>query len=201
MNPQALGKVKESLEKCLERLTRRVELRDEASIKARRAVKLCGEAISLTHRGRLAEAKSRVTEAKGVIGELKVCEVEVDALSVALQELVEAEALLSLLEEREIPSVEELEVTDEAYVLGLADLVGELRRMTLEYIRAGDGVKAEEAYEVMKNLYEMLWPLEYPRSLVPGLRHKVDVMRRILDETLHDLTLMKMLSRHIKPRC
>jgi len=31
--------------------------------------------------------------------------------------------------------------------------------------------------------------LEYPKSLVPGLRQKIDGLRKILEETNHDLFL------------
>ena len=195
MSLDLLGKVKSSIEEASSRLLSKVEARDEALLKARKAIRLCGEAISLTHREKISEAKERLREAKSIIEELKVTtrELNLDVLDVALQEYVEAESLISIMEGREIPSIKELQVTDEAYALGLADLIGELRRRVLEEIRRNNRSKAEHLYEVMKSLYETLWPLEYPRSLVPGLRHKIDVMRRILDETLHDLTLMGLM--------
>jgi len=190
-----LDKVKSSIERASFRLLNKVEARDDASLKAKKAIRLCGEAISLAHREKILEAKEKLKEAKSIIEELKAAmrELNLDVLDVALQEYVEAESLISIMEGREIPSIEELQVTDEAYALGLADLIGELRRRVLEEIRRNNKSRAEHLYEIMKGLYEVLWPLEYPRSLVPGLRHKIDVMRRVLDETLHDLTLMELM--------
>lgn len=190
-----LSKVRSSIHELSRRLLSKLEAREEFSLKARRAIRLCGEAISLSHRGQVPEAKEKLKEVKEVIGELRLRrqDLELEIFNTLLQEYVEAEALIRIIERKEVPSVDELQATDEAYVLGLADLIGELRRRILEDMRKGNASEAERLYELMKELYELIWPLEYPRSLVPGLRHKIDAMRRVVDDTLHDLTLMKML--------
>jgi translin len=191
-----LSKLKASIEGISARLSSKVEAREGLSLKARSGIRLCGEAVSLSHRGHIEEAKKRLEEAKEIIEELRPRrrDLELDAFDVLAQEYVEAETLVRIIEGRELPSLEELQVADEAYVLGMADLIGELRRRALEEMRRGNGSEAERLYELMKGIYELIWPLEYPRSLVPGLRHKLDAMRRVLDETLHDLTLMKILT-------
>lgn len=191
-----LSKLKASIEGISARLSSKVEAREGLSLKARSGIRLCGEAVSLSHRGHIEEAKKRLKEAKEIIEELRPRrrDLELDAFDVLAQEYVEAEALVRIIEGRGLPSLEELQVADEAYVLGMADLIGELRRRALEEMRRGNGSEAERLYELMKGIYELIWPLEYPRSLVPGLRHKLDAMRRVLDETLHDLTLMKILT-------
>ena len=191
-----LSKLKASIEGISARLSSKVEAREGLSLKARSGIRLCGEAVSLSHRGHIEEAKKRLKEAKEIIEELRPRrrDLELDAFDVLAQEYVEAETLVRIIEGRELPSLEELQVADEAYVLGMADLIGELRRRALEEMRRGNGSEAERLYELMKGIYELIWPLEYPRSLVPGLRHKLDAMRRVLDETLHDLTLMKILT-------
>lgn len=189
----ALSKVEISIHEISRRLSSKVEAREEISLKARKAIRLCGEATSLSHRGHISEAREKLRQAREVIEELRLRGQELEIFNILLQEYVETEALVRIVEGREVPSVDELQVTDEAYVLGLADLIGELRRRVLEEIRRGNVQEAERLYELMKELYELIWPLEYPRSLVPGLRHKIDVMRRVVDDTLHDLTLMRML--------
>ena len=191
-----MSELKTSIEGISARLSSKVEAREELSLQARRGIRLCGEAISLSHRGQIEEAKERLREAKEIMEELKPKrrDLELDVFDALAQEYVEAEALVRVVEGRELPSVEELQVADEAYVLGMADLIGELRRRALEEMRRGNGSEAERLYKLMKGIYELIWPLEYPRSLVPGLRHKLDAMRRVLDETLHDLTLMRMLT-------
>jgi translin len=191
-----LSKLKASIEGISARLSSKVEVREELSLKAKRGIRLCGEAVSLSHRGQIDEAKKRLEEAKEIMEELRLKrqDLELNVFDTLAQEYVEAEALVRVVEGRGLPSVEELEVADEVYVLGMTDLIGELRRRVLEEMRRGNRPEAERLYELMKGIYELIWPLEYPRSLVPGLRHKLDAMRRVLDETLHDLTLMKMLT-------
>jgi translin len=191
-----LSKLKASIEGISARLSSKVEVREELSLKAKRGIRLCGEAVSLSHRGQIDEAKKRLEEAKEIMEELRLKrqDLELNVFDTLAQEYVEAEALVRVVEGRGLPSVEELEVADEVYVLGMTDLIGELRRRALEEMRRGNRPEAERLYELMKGIYELIWPLEYPRSLVPGLRHKLDAMRRVLDETLHDLTLMKMLT-------
>jgi translin len=191
-----LSKLKASIEGISARLSSKVEVREELSLKAKRGIRLCGEAVSLSHRGQIDEAKKRLEEAKEIMEELRLKrqDLELNVFDTLAQEYVEAEALVRVVEGRGLPSVEELEVADEVYVLGMTDLIGELRRRVLEEMRRGNRPEAERLYELMKGIYELIWPLEYPRSFVPGLRHKLDAMRRVLDETLHDLTLMKMLT-------
>jgi len=56
----------------------------------------------------------------------------------AFQEYAEASILLSLIRESRFVGFEELEVPMTSYVLGLADVIGELRRRALESLRKDD---------------------------------------------------------------
>ncbi|WP_230951527.1 hypothetical protein [Sulfolobus acidocaldarius] len=83
----------------------------------------------------------------------------------------------------------DLGIPDAFYILGIADAIGELRRKTLEHLRKKELEEAEKTYQMMEELYELLWELEYPKALVPNLRQKIDAMRRVLEETHHDIFL------------
>jgi len=118
----------------------------------------------------------------------------------ALSEYAEAKLLYAMLLEGRVPPPSELGVSEVAYVLGLGDLVGELRRAALEKARSGDLNGAWEFLEVMEATYSSLRSLDYPDALVPGLRHKVDVARRLVDETkslLLELASRKALEEKI----
>jgi translin len=41
----------------------------------------------------------------------------------------------------------------------------------------------------MEEAYTLLKAIDYPRAVVPNLRRKVDVMRRLVEETRGDVTL------------
>ena len=102
----------------------------------------------------------------------------------ALSEYVEASLLLDVILKRELRGFKDLGVPPVPYLQGLGDLVGELRRLSLERVRSGDFGEAWRLYRVMESIYVNLSKLEYPESLIPGVKHKVDVARRLLDETL-----------------
>lgn len=99
--------------------------------------------------------------------------------------------VISLYFQTPLGGPEDLGIPETYYVSGVADAVGEMRRTVLELLRRNRIEEAEELYKVMDEMYEMLWRLEYPKSLVPGLRQKIDMLRKILEETNHDLFLAR----------
>jgi translin len=73
-------------------------------------------------------------------------------------------------------------VTDTAYLLGLGDVVGELRRFSLEHLRQGD-IKLASAYlEKMERIQDALMRFDYPTALV-ALKRKQDVARSLIEKT------------------
>ena len=74
------------------------------------------------------------------------------------QELVEAVALLSIIEGKQIPSYKSIKVSGESYILGLLDCIGELKRQIIDQIRIGNSKNAENYFEIMENLYLILYP-------------------------------------------
>ena len=60
----------------------------------------------------------------------------------------------------EFVSAEDLGIPADDYVLGLADVVGELRRLTLDALREGDVKKAEKYLETMDEIYIELLALD-----------------------------------------
>ena len=74
------------------------------------------------------------------------------------------------------------------YVLGLADVIGEYRRLALDNLREGEVKKGEECLEIMDQVFIQLLALDEAYMLVPGLRHKSDAARRIIEATRGDVT-------------
>jgi translin len=92
-------------------------------------------------------------------------------------------------------------------VLGLADAVGELRRLSLDALREGDVKKGEDCLRIMDEIFIELLGLDEAYMLVPGLRHKSDIARRIIETTRGDITqevrrksLEEYLKKFVKPR-
>ena len=104
------------------------------------------------------------------------------------QELVEAVSLLSIIEGKDIPSYKSLKISGESYILGLLDCIGELKRQVIDTIRVGNLKKAESLFDVMENLYLMLYPFATYDKIVKESRRKLDVNRSLVEDTRTILT-------------
>jgi translin len=75
-----------------------------------------------------------------------------------------------------------------AYLNGLGEAVGELRRRMLDLLRAGEIGAAEDALEAMDRIHELLADLDYPDGMTGGLRRTTDVARALIERSRSDLT-------------
>lgn len=112
----------------------------------------------------------------------------------AFQESVEASLLGAVLAQRKIPGPQELGVDPEPYLLGLGDLVGEVRRLALDRIADGDVAAAEEYLHLMDQLHHTLMRFDTTRGIV-ALKPKQDVARALLERTRGEVTMARLLGR------
>ncbi len=175
-------------------LTEREKMREEAHLNMRKATSFSKQAILLSHQKRLEEAHMQLARANEVITRLKDLAKEQPAMiyggmfSAALQEYSEACIFVKLIEEDKFVAPEEIDVPQMDFVLGLADVVGEFRRLALDALREGDVAKGEKCLQTMDEIYVELEALDEAYMLVPGLRRKNDVSRRIIESTRGDIT-------------
>ena len=76
-----------------------------------------------------------------------------------------------------------------AFLNGMAEAVGELRRYVLDMLRRGEVDGCEALLGKMDEIYSLLVTLDYPDALTGGLRRSTDNTRGILEKTRGDLTL------------
>ena len=76
-----------------------------------------------------------------------------------------------------------------AYLNGLGEAVGELRRHLLDKLRTGEVDHCEGILAAMDDIYGVLVTLDYPDAMTGGLRRTTDAVRGILERTRGDLTL------------
>jgi translin len=189
-----MSTLKTVLRKVKIELTEKDKVRDDTHEKMRKATSLSKQSILLIHQKRLGEANKAVEKAKEIITNLQgLAEERPDIVyggmfSAALQEYSEANIFLSLVEESVFISPEDIKVPSVDYVLGLADVVGELRRLALDALREGDVEKGEKCLETMDEIYIELLALDEAYMLVSGLRRKNDIARRIIETTRGDIT-------------
>ncbi len=100
----------------------------------------------------------------------------------AHQDMTEAFVSYCLIQDKALPDPEDLAVTRRAYILGLGDVIGELRRHALERLRAGNVDDARDALDAMETLYQGLMRFDYPTALV-AVKRKQDIARGLLEKT------------------
>lgn len=186
----SLKNVKSSLEKISTSLASTQDSREFLIKNTRDVIILCGQAIILVHKGDLKQAKIHLKNADQLIAKYrKKAKGELNRyLIIPEQELVEAHALISIAEKKEIPSILELKVSEEAYVLGLLDCVGELKRLIYDKIRTGKTNDAEKIFDIMENLFNLLYPMAMYDKIVKETRRKIDVNRILVEDVRAALT-------------
>ena len=170
-------------------------LREETHESMRKATSLSKQAILLIHQKRLSDAQKMVESAKEKIASLQTQAkiypeiIYGGMLSAALQEYSEANIFLILVKDERFVNPDEINVSSVDFVLGLADVIGEYRRLALDNLREGAVVKGERCLQIMDEIFIQLLALDEAYMLVPGLRHKSDIARRIIESTRGDITL------------
>ena len=199
--------VKQLLDKVREELKQKEEAKEETQKNMRKATRLSKQAILLTHRGKFAEAKKLLIETNKLFTALtKLAQKHPELfyfgiVDAAFQEYAEAQILLSLIEKKRFISPEELNVPSIDYVLGLADVIGELRRRALDMLRRGNVRTAEKCLETMETIFSELTAMDDAYMLLPGLRRKCDIARHVIESTRGDVTIetrRTFLERSIK---
>ena len=110
-------------------------------------------------------------------------------LSDARKEYSEANITLAVISSGEVPQPEDLGVDPAAFLNGLAEVIGELRRYILDALRRDSYQRCEELMDVMDEIYGILVSVDFPEAVTGGLRHSTDAMRGVLERTRGDLTL------------
>jgi len=167
-------------------------VREDMLRKSREILKLSARTIAAMHRGAFVDGD--------VLRIRDICkEVREDlrdhkdiwhsgALENALQEAAEAAIVHSLLKDERLPHPDDLAVTHPAYLLGLCDAVGELRRFTLTALKDGKPDDAEMNLERMDRINAVVSQYHYPKAIVP-VKNKQDQVRGIIERTRGDVAI------------
>jgi translin len=168
--------------------------RDEALKIARQLTRACSLAIRAVHRGDMDAMEANLREAQELADKLRDDLKEHPSLFHAgythdsLKEFVEANVTCALILSKPLQTPEELGVDDATYLNGLAEVVGELRRRTLDILRSGYSKEAERLLGHMDEIYAVLVTMDYPDAITSGLRRQTDLARGIIEKTRGDLT-------------
>jgi translin len=172
----------------------RTTMRDQALSQARQLTRACSLSIRAVHRDDKEAMEAQLSEAQRLAdnlrGELKE---HADLFYAgytqdALKEFVEANVTCALIQNQPLQTPEELGVEDATYLNGLAEVVGELRRRTLDILRSGYSQEAERLLGYMDEIYSVLVTMDYPDAVTNGLRRQTDLARGIIEKTRGDVT-------------
>jgi translin len=169
--------------------------RDQALARSRELIRHCARTIRATHRGEYEEAAELLSTAR----EAAKCMVHdlgghpdlyhAGYTRDALKEFAEASITYALITNQPLPTPEELDVPPPAYLKGLAEAMGEMRRYVLDVMRQGEIGRCEQMLQVMEDVYSVLVTIDYPDALTSGLRRTTDMVRGVLERTRGDLTV------------
>ncbi len=192
---QQIHRLRESADTARQSLADTDRARERALRLSREMIRYCADSIRAIHRGEFDSARGLISSAAALVEESGALLQEhpevyyTGYMQDALKEFVEANAVLAFIEDRPLPSPEELQVGAAPYLGGLADTVGELRRYILDRLRRDDFSRCEETLAVMDEIYTILVTMDFPDAVTRGLRRSTDMVRGILERTRGDLTV------------
>lgn len=182
-------------ERIRESLVAKNTARDRAVNLSRELIRYCSLAIRASHRDEWDEAERLLGEARRAADELVAIVNPYPDLCFtgytqdALKELAEAHIALAIAQNKPAPTPEEIGVEYAAYLNGLAEAAGELRRRALDEIRGGHSQEAERLLAAMDEIYDVLVTMDFPEAITGGLRRNTDMVRGVLERTRSDLTI------------
>ena len=180
---------------AIEQLTSRNRDREEGLSVSREVIRSSANAIRAVHRSDFDEARKLIDSAGARLGAAE--HIRNDSpliynagfMNDARKEFTEANVTLAVISGKDIPSAEDLGVDPPAYLNGMAEVIGELRRYILDSLRRDNVERCEELMEVMDEIYGVLVTVDFPEAVTGGLRHTTDAMRAVLERTRGDLTI------------
>ena len=175
--------------------------RDSAVGRSRTLIRHCSLSIRASHRDERDEARRQLEAAREIVDAIRSDLAGYPDLyhagytQDALKEYAEASIVFALFAGDALPEPEALGVDYAAYLNGLGEAAGELRRRVLDIIRHDHGDRAERLLEAMDEIYLLLVTMDYHDAITGGLRRTTDLVRGVTERTRGDLTLSMRQAR------
>jgi len=188
------------IKKIDKHIDKKDKIREQALKSSRDIIIGCRKAIQCIHRDSVKEAQNYIKEASAKLVDLYNFTKEhpdifhAGFVENAAQECVEAHCLLNIKIGKELPDPDDIKTTYSSYLLGLCDVVGELRRGALDFILEGETSKANEYLTYMDKIYDAVMSLDYPSGLIP-IKRKQDILRSLIDKTRGELAIASFEQR------
>jgi len=168
--------------------------RESALAASRKITRNSGDSIKAIHREEWEQAESLMKETKEIVIFLHDSLAEFPSIYYSgyvedsQAEFAEVSILYSVLRGLALPTPRDLAIENTAYLKGVGDATGELRRHILDLIRKGRPEEGEKYLDIMDEYYTEMMSFDYPDAIMHGLRKKTDVARSLIERTRGDLT-------------
>ena len=181
------------------------EAREKALRNCRQVIRYSAGAIRAVHRQEHDKARELLDSVHKLVRELNS---DLDRhgkllhsgfIHDAQKEFAEGCMTLALIAGDDLPKPKALGVSDAAYLDGLGESVGELRRYILDSLRRDDFSRCEELLTIMEEIYGILITMDFPELLAHGLRRTTDTIRVIMGRTRGDLTV-SLRQKHLETK-
>src|SRR5579885_1281323 len=178
-----------------EHLAMKNAARERALPKSRSAIRFCANSIRAAHRQDFQTAAHLLAQAADLLQEMAIDLRDhqdiyfAGFVQDAQKEFAEACTFSALVQHQPLPGAEQLGIGWAAYLNGLGEAVGELRRYLLDQLRRGNIETCEVYLGYMDDIYAILISIDFPDAITAGLRRTTDSARGILEKTRGDLTI------------
>lgn len=190
----ALSSLEEIADKVRAQLDRLDAAREKALAASRQIVRQSSDTIRAIHRGELKRARQALDATNALVRGIRGSLADLPELASvrfvqdAQKEHAEAQVTYALITGQELPDPEALGLDYAAFLNGMAEAIGELRRHIVDSIRLGKLDRSEELLMAMNDIYYALVTFDYPDALSQGLRRRTDGVRSMIEATRADLT-------------
>ncbi len=166
---------------------------------SRTLIRICSKAIKNIHRKEYSQYHQKVLNIQKIHNDMlllvsKNPGVFLKYLKTPEQEYAEAKAFYAVVSKEPLPLPSDLNINPINYILGLADVIGELRRYVLDNIRNSIVDDLNYILEWMDDIYTHLFSIDFPSGLTQDLRHKTDQARNIIEKTRGDVSISLQMS-------
>ena len=177
-----------------ERAQQMHDARESGLVHCRTLTQLSAKCIRHIHRHQFVEARELLVRAKETAANARTALApypelyHAGYLHDAEKEMVEASAVLAIVDGKPYPSADELGTGIMSYLNGMGEAASEVRRYCLDEMRRGKLSQAEVILLQMETIYDDLITFDFSDAMTGGLRRTCDALRAVIERTRSDLT-------------
>lgn len=180
--------IKNQMKTIEEELAKKQERFDSANVLTRDVIRNSAKAITFAHNDEMEEALRSIEKAReGMQGISKLRGEFAYITSQASQELAEATIFYWIKKMGKVIGPKEAGIDYEQYLLGLMDVVGELKREILLSLKNNNAKSAKLYLTIMEEIYDSTRSIRFAEAVLPYFRKKQDVARIQLESASSDI--------------